>query len=150
MEAAPVDAPPRVRGLASWLLNRAAAPANRLVARALEGSGIRRSHYSLLAVLDEHGPTSQAGLSRRTGLDRSDVVAAVNHLAAAGLLQRAPDADDRRRNVVTLTARGRDRLLELDEVLRAVQDEVLAPLSGTERRQLTDLLARIVDHHGAG
>jgi MarR family transcriptional regulator, lower aerobic nicotinate degradation pathway regulator len=31
--------------------------------------------------------------------------------------------------------------------LGKVQDELLAPLSAEERRQLVDLLTRVVDHH---
>jgi DNA-binding MarR family transcriptional regulator len=39
--------------------------------------GLRR-HYAVLAGLDEFGPISQAALSRRLGVDRSDLVAALN------------------------------------------------------------------------
>lgn len=139
--------PARVRTKASWLLNQAAMPANRLLADALATAGARRHHYVLLAALDEVGPTSQAELSRRTTIDRSDIVAAVNELADRGLVERTPDPADRRRNVVTLTTAGRRQLRSLDELLAEVQDDLLAPLSPSERQQLVDLLTRVVDHH---
>ncbi len=139
--------PDRVRTKASWLVNQAAIPANRLLAESLAGADARRHHYVLLAALDEVGSASQAELSRRTTIDRSDMVAAVNELVEQGLVQRAPDATDRRRNVVTLTAAGRSQLRRLDTLLGKVQDELLAPLSATEREQLVRLLTRVVDHH---
>ncbi|MFG1694412.1 MarR family winged helix-turn-helix transcriptional regulator [Nonomuraea sp. NPDC049309] len=139
--------PERLRTLPSRLTNGAALIANRIVDQALAQAGARRYHYALLATLEEYGPASQAALGRRTGIDRSDVVAAVNELAAQGLLERAPDPDDRRRNIITITPAGRKRLADLDRLLAAAQDAYLAPLSPADRRTLTDLLTRLVEHH---
>jgi DNA-binding MarR family transcriptional regulator len=146
----PVDsrrAPARLRSQASWLINQVALPANRLVGEGLAGAGLRRHHYALLATLDEVGPASQADLSRRTTIDRSDMVATVNELVDLGYVERAPDPTDRRRNVVSLTSTGRRRLRQLDDLLADVQSQLLAPLSPTERTQLTVLLTRLADHH---
>ena len=137
----------RLRALPSWLINQAALSATRLVSEGLAGVKSRRHHYALLAALDEGGPVSQATLSRRTTIDRSDMVATINELADQGLVKRSPDPDDRRRNVITITTAGRRQLRKLDRLLGSVQDELLAPLSAGERRQLIRLLTRIVDHH---
>lgn len=147
METAPDDAPTRLRALPSWLINQAALSATRLVSEGLAGVESRRHHYALLAALDEGGPVSQATLSRRTTIDRSDMVATINELADQGLVKRSPDPDDRRRNVITITPGGRRQLRHLDRLLAGIQDELLAPLSARERQQLVRLLARIVDHH---
>jgi len=142
--------PDRVRAKPSWLLNQAAISANRLVADGLAGVDGRRPHYVLLAALDDGGPASQADLSRRTTIDRSDIVAALNELTGRGLVARSPDPTDRRRNVVSLTAAGRRHLQKLDRILDRAQDDLLAPLSPAERRELVDLLTRVVDHHARG
>jgi DNA-binding MarR family transcriptional regulator len=147
MEIGDGGAPARLRAMPSWLINQAALPANRLVTEGLAGVEMRRYHYSLLAALDESGPASQADLSRGTTIDRSDMVATVNELVQQGLVERAPDPTDRRRNVVSITPAGRRQLRKLDRLLGNVQDELLAPLSADERRQLVDLLTRVVDHH---
>lgn len=110
--------------------------------------GAHRSHYDVLAALDEFGPDSQAALGRRCGIDRSDMVALVNDLVGERLVDRQPDAADRRRNVITITPAGRRRLGALDTVVAGVQDELLAPLSRAERDQLAALLRRVVEHHG--
>jgi DNA-binding MarR family transcriptional regulator len=141
------SAPLRLRGKASWLINQLALPANRLVTEGLAGAGTRRYHYSLLAALDELGPASQAELSRRTSIDRSDMVAIVNELTEQGYVQRSPDATDGRRNVITITQAGRRQLHKLDRLLAAVQDQLLAPLSPADRSRLITLLTRLVDYH---
>ncbi|XRQ07197.1 MarR family winged helix-turn-helix transcriptional regulator [Actinomadura welshii] len=144
------ETPARLRDAASWLIGLASAHSHRLVGEAFAAVGARGYHYRLLAALDEYGPSSQAALGRRTGIDRSDVVAALNELAAGNLIDRSPDPSDRRRNIITLTPDGSRRLEELGEVVAGIQDDLLAPLTPSERDQLSALLTRIVDHHAAG
>ncbi|WP_460364500.1 MarR family winged helix-turn-helix transcriptional regulator [Actinocorallia lasiicapitis] len=86
-------------------------------------------HYAVLASLDQFGPASQADLSRRTGIYRSDMVGVLNELAARDLVERTPDPDDRRRNVITITPAGHTRLTRLDEILDVLHNELLAPLT---------------------
>jgi DNA-binding MarR family transcriptional regulator len=131
----------------SWLLNQVALPAQRIIAEALASVGARRQHYSVLSALEEFGPASQAALGRRCGIDRSDMVALVNELAAAGRLERKPDAEDRRRNVIAITDAGRKFLSELDRLLQDAQDDLLAPLSSQERAELVRLLGAVLAHH---
>ncbi|GAB2912040.1 MarR family winged helix-turn-helix transcriptional regulator [Streptomyces mayteni] len=139
-------APARLREKASWLITHTATPAGRLSAEAFAAVGARRYHYPLLAALAEFGPASQAALGRRCGIDRSDVVAALNELVAAGQVVRSPDPADRRRNVITLTPAGEQQLTRADEVLGKAQDALLAPLSGAERAELRRLLTLVLDH----
>ena len=143
------ETPARLKAKSTWLISQVAARSHGLLTERLAAAGARGYHYRLLAALAEFGPSSQASLGRRTRMDRSDVVAAVGELAAEGLVERAADPADRRRNVVTLTPRGTVRLERLDQVLAAVQDELLAPLSGAERAELARLLTRLLDGPGS-
>ena len=93
--------------------------------------------------LDECGPASQAALGRGTGIDRSDVTAALVELEERGLVQRDVNPADRRRNVVSITAAGVRHLEELDSVVDEIQERLLAPLSEDERRQFITLMRRI-------
>jgi DNA-binding MarR family transcriptional regulator len=139
--------PARLRSLPSRLLTQTAMHADRLVNQGLAGADARKWHYAVLAALQEFGPASQAALSRRTGIYRSDLVAVTNELAGRGLIERAPDPDDRRRNVITLTPQGRRYLRRLDKLVATLQDDLLAPLTQPERDQLVQLLSRLLDHH---
>ncbi|KOX15745.1 MarR family winged helix-turn-helix transcriptional regulator [Nocardiopsis sp. NRRL B-16309] len=131
----------------SWLLNQTAHHAQRLVADGFSSLNARGYHYRLLATLHDSGPASQAELGRRSGIHVSDMVATVNELTEAALVERTPDPADRRRNIISLTTEGQHRLRRLEEQLAATQDTLLAPLSPDERAHLTDLLATVLDHH---
>ena len=110
---------------------------------AFAAEGLRGYHFRLLAALDQYGPSSQAELGRHTGIDRSDVVAALNELDAAGLARRDPDPADARRNVITITKRGASTLVRLDAALDEVQEAVLEPLTPSEGRTLVRLLTKL-------
>src|SRR6476620_9624631 len=113
----------------TWLIGRANARAQALLADAFAGAGMRGYHFRVLAALEEHGPASQADLSRTTGIDTS-------HLVATGLVRRERDGTDRRRNTISITKTG---LIEVDRVggvVDRVQDVVLQQLSDTERSTL--------------
>ena len=138
-------APAQLRSMPSWLINQISVRAHRLVSETLGAVDAHRYHYSTLAALDELGAMSQAELGRRCGLDRSDVAAVVAELAGRKFIRRVTDADDRRRNIVSITASGRRRLATLDGLLRDTQKQLLAPLSAAEREQLARLLLRVVD-----
>jgi DNA-binding MarR family transcriptional regulator len=140
------SAPERLRSMPTWLLSQAALLGQRIGADALAAVGAHRSHYAVLAALDEFGAASQAALGRRCGIDPSDMVALTGVLTADGLVERRPDEADRRRNLVTITAAGRRRLAALGDAAAGAQDELLAPLSPAERTRLAGMLARIVDH----
>ncbi|WP_328411568.1 MarR family winged helix-turn-helix transcriptional regulator [Nocardia sp. NBC_00403] len=150
MDIAHEGAPRRLRALPTRLVNQVAIVADRAAERALETTGSRRHHYALLVALREFGPASQADLGRRTRIDRSDIVAALNDLAERGFVERSPDPADRRRNTVTLTAAGARHLAELDQRLDGAQDELLAALSSPERAELVRLLTKILDDHARG
>ncbi|MFY1615412.1 MarR family winged helix-turn-helix transcriptional regulator [Micromonospora sp. WMMD736] len=148
MDATAPQSPAGLRTTPSWLLNQAATHAGRLISAGFAAHGLRGYHYRLLATLAEDGPASQADLGRRCGIDRSDVVATVNDLAGRGLVVRAPDPADRRRNVISLTEAGADEAHRMADTVAHVQDDLLAPLTSAERDQLTRLLTRLVEHHG--
>jgi DNA-binding MarR family transcriptional regulator len=144
----------RVAGRPTWLLSQANARAQALLADAFATEEIRGYHFRLLAALDQYGPSSQADLGRYTGIDRSDVVAALNDLVDRGFARREPDRTDARRNVVTVTRRGRSTLERVDALLDEVQNAALAPLTPSERTQFVRLLAKVASqeagHHGGG
>ncbi|MFE5867045.1 MarR family winged helix-turn-helix transcriptional regulator [Streptomyces roseifaciens] len=139
--------PDRLRRRASRLLSQLSTRSDKLITEGLAQVDARKWHYAVLASLQDYGPGSQAALSGRTGIYRSDMVGVLNELAERDLVERAPDPDDRRRNIITISARGRRHLHRLDKVLDDLHDELLAPLNPAERDQLVQLLTRLLDHH---
>jgi DNA-binding MarR family transcriptional regulator len=140
------DAPfSRLVEMPTWLITRAYAHSHRLLAEGFAAADSRGYHYRLLAALEEFGPASQADLGRRTGIDRSDVVAALNELADRGFIKRSPDPDDARRNIITITPAGTRQLRRLEKVLAGIQEELLSPLSASDRTKFIRLLTRLLE-----
>jgi DNA-binding MarR family transcriptional regulator len=133
----------RIDRMPTWLLSRANARAQSIRVEAFAAAGSTGYISRLLASLADEGVASQAELSRRTGIDPSDVVAAINDLESSRLVTRQRDPRDARRNVITLTRKGRAELARLEATVAAVQERFLAPLSESERRQLTRILAKL-------
>jgi MarR family transcriptional regulator, lower aerobic nicotinate degradation pathway regulator len=142
------DPPDRLRRLPTWLTSEVARRGQRLVNDALAQEGVRRQHFSVLASLADQGPASQAALGRRLWIDRSDLHGLLNELERDGLVARVRDAEDRRRNVVTLTPAGAGALERLDARVQAAQRTLLQPLSAGDRRELRRLLERLVADTG--
>ena len=138
--------PPSLTGLTTYLLSRTGKAARGRHAEHLAARGLRLWHMAVLAALADFGPHIHRDLARRLAIDPSDIVKVVDDLAAAGWVERARDAADRRRVVVTLTGPGRRALADLQAEAVSVQDEVLAPLTAAERRTLAALLQRVFAH----
>jgi DNA-binding MarR family transcriptional regulator len=135
----------RIDRTATRLLSRANARAQAIRLDAFAAAGSSGYVSRLLASIADEGEASQAELARRTGIDPSDVVAALNDMSAGGLVTRERDPADGRRNVVALTRAGRAELRRLDSVVAGIQDAFLEPLSDAERRQLLRILTKLAD-----
>jgi DNA-binding MarR family transcriptional regulator len=136
-------APARLRALPSYAITLAAARAGQLAAGRVSKIGVSKAAYGMLAVIDEFGPSSQADLGRRLGMDRRSVSEEAAGLERGGFVSRGPDPADSRRNRLEMTAAGRALLAQLESSFRALQDELLASLSPEDRVELSRLLALI-------
>ena len=70
----------RLTNLPSRLVSQVAMHTDRLVNEALAAVDARKWHYAVLVTLRDLGPSSQAALSRQTGIYRSDMVALITEL----------------------------------------------------------------------
>jgi DNA-binding MarR family transcriptional regulator len=101
------------------------------------GTGRVRALVSLAS-----GPLSLAELAQAIGADASYTTIIVNELQALGLLSRTPDARDRRRKTVELTAAGRDAVRKAQDII----DRPPSPLSdlpADDLLRLHDILGRL-------
>jgi DNA-binding MarR family transcriptional regulator len=89
-------------------------------------------------------PQSQRELARRLHYDPSNINALADSLEARGLVERRPDASDRRFRLLALTPEG-DRLRTTLEANLAQPPSFLDRLTPAEQKQLLALLAKIFE-----
>lgn len=127
-----------------FLLSRVSGIVVRATNAALAEESLRVRQYSVLTLACEsEGGMSQRALATLLGLDPSQVVALVDELVDAGLVERRPDPADRRTRLVVATAAGRRK--RADAAVRAATglQESLQPLSEQDRATLRELLSRV-------
>jgi MarR family transcriptional regulator, 2-MHQ and catechol-resistance regulon repressor len=111
--------------------------------------GLTESQLGVLEMLLHLGPLRQCEIGEKLLISRANVTLVVDRLAESGWVRRERHPEDRRSNIVQLTAEGRKRIERLfpDHVRRIV--DVLSPLSAAEQEQLGSL-CRAVGRRAAG
>lgn len=126
----------------SFLLARASALSNAAGNAALAEFGLKVRSYSVLELAADNGRTSQREIAEFLRLDPSQVVALVDKLQRAKLVEREPDQRDRRANVIVATPLGLETLEKARTRVRNAADTLHGDLTADERATLTDLLRR--------
>ena len=128
--------------LPTWMLSQAHQRAHTILAAKLGEAEARGYDFRILDVLaNSPAPLSQVAIGSLARLDRRDVTVTLAALGDDGLIERSPDPDDARRNVVVLTAAGLERQSLLAALAADAQEEVLAPLDAEARQAFLGALA---------
>lgn len=107
--------------------------------------GVSASALGVLLRLVEADGLTQAELSRRQCVEAPTMCRMVDGLAREGLVERRPDATDRRATRVHLTSEGRVAAETGAVVVDAIERRAFAGLDDDEQRLLADLLGRVLD-----
>jgi DNA-binding MarR family transcriptional regulator len=126
------------------LLFVAAQAAQALAVERLEPLGLSPRGWGVLSTLVESGPLTQIDLATVLSIDRTAMVYLLDELEAQGLVDRVRNPSDRRSYLIHLTSRGRQKQAAAAEELAGQTETLLAPLDAAERRELVDLLGRVV------
>lgn len=143
LDTSPLDTAPGVHGDLGWALATLLRSYLRTSDEALADLPGGARGYRLLASVARDRPQSQLALARHVGLDRTVVTYLLDDLAAAGLLERRADPDDRRTRRVVATEAGQRRLIELDALLVRVESHVLGDLSAEDSQRFRCLAQRV-------
>jgi DNA-binding MarR family transcriptional regulator len=100
--------------------------------------------FGVLAVLARRPGASQRELGDELDLDRSTIAELVSRLETNGLVERRRHAGDRRRNILSLSARGMEVLERLRPDVDAVEHVLTDALSAAERLELRRLLVLVL------
>lgn len=105
--------------------------------------GLSIPEWRVLAVLGAFAPLSSNGICERTAMDKAKVSRAVALLVGKGLVEREPDAADRRLVRLRHSAAGARVYSAIVPRAQALEAEITADLSPEERALLERLLAKL-------
>ena len=109
----------------------------------LAGSAFGLTEARVLFELAHRDDLAVADLRRDLDLDAGYLSRILSGFTASGLLAREKSAADGRRQVVRLTAEGRQAFNELDRLQAGAIDTLLAPLDDGQRNQLVGAMGQI-------
>jgi DNA-binding MarR family transcriptional regulator len=145
-QAAPRQIPPALAGQTGFLLRVAFARASEIAASVLpEGTPLR--FYGVLQTLTAAGPHSQHELSQLLHVNRTMMVALIDAMEEAGLVERRRNPSDRRSYALEPTTAGRRALPELRAAVDRAENELTGALTADERGRLQELLRTVVVSH---
>jgi DNA-binding MarR family transcriptional regulator len=126
-----------------FLLSRMGMVAAKQFAEQIDQIGLTPRMWGALNVLDAEGTITQQALGKSTGIDPSSMVATIDELENAGLVERQTHPTDRRAYALYLTDSGRAKLAEGRKLAKGAQEKLLGALDPSERAQLHELLLKI-------
>jgi DNA-binding MarR family transcriptional regulator len=110
-----------------------------------ERFGLAVTEWRVLAVLGRYDGLSAVEVAERTAMDKVAVSRAVNSLLKSGRIKRGTHAEDKRRSVLALSAKGRKVYDEVAPTALRYERELLSVLDREERAWLERILDKLVD-----
>ncbi len=110
--------------------------------RAADGLGVSPGRFGMLILVEANPGVSQSRLAQEIGLDRSTLVAILDALEDAQLVERRA-GEDRRSNGLWLTRRGKAVVQKMKARVAEHEARVAARLTAAEQRRLLELLRRL-------
>ena len=111
---------------------------------ALGRFGITSRDLGALRVIAGGEAKSQQDVAEILGVDRTSMVALLDVLEQAGMVARRPSEQDRRRNVIELTKRGRKILFQAEQASLAVEEDFVGVLGDGGANDLRRALGALV------
>jgi DNA-binding MarR family transcriptional regulator len=140
VEAPVADKPPRSVG---FLISQLGFLSSKRFMEALAPVGIDPREFLLIRFVAASEGQSQQALAERLAIPPSRMVALVDHLEEAGLLERRPDPEDRRVRGLHLTRKGRGALERAARIAIDYETQLCAGINREERELLIDLLQKL-------
>ena len=109
--------------------------------------GLLRDEYNILACLTTYGPMTATSVCLVTGRPKNSVSRAVDRLTRRRLIDRRPDATDRRQAILSIRPDGRAAYHEALPLFVEREKLMLGALNRTERKALSDLLTKLMESH---
>jgi DNA-binding MarR family transcriptional regulator len=118
---------------------------DRATARAyFDKSGLSLSEARAMNIIGDEQPIGVQRLAGFGSLDKSQASRVADTLTARGLIEKVSDPKDGRATALSLTPRGRKVREALMQVARSRNEQILKPLTSSERRRLLKVMDSLV------
>jgi len=109
--------------------------------------GLTDVQFNLMMLLkyqaEDDGGLSQARLSQMMLVNRANITSLVDRMEKAQFVERTASANDRRYNIVKLTAKGQKVLEQVEDLYGREVKKVMAVLKEPEQKKLIAMLEKV-------
>lgn len=135
---------------AGYWINRASRTIVRQLDAKLRPHGFALSYLPVLRALADGKARSQTDLAAAAGVEQPSMAETLVRMVRDGVVERAPNPNDRRGSLVSVTRQARTRFPKAREAIVGAEEAAMAGLSASERETLRDLLKRVVANLESG
>lgn len=111
------------------------------------GSEMTPVQFAALVAIAQNPGWGQAELAAEIGYDRATIGGVIDRLAAKGWVSRTPSREDRRQNVIMMTADGERVLAQATPAVEAVQSRFVSPLDPDEQQVFERMCRKLLAYH---
>lgn len=121
--------------MAGHLIRRLHQQSTQVFAQRTQAAGfdLTAVQFAALEAIHAHPATDQARVAELIAYDRATIGGVIERLEQKGWIRRVVSERDRRAREISLTAEGKRVRTQLLPIVRELQDEMLQPLSRSER-----------------
>jgi DNA-binding MarR family transcriptional regulator len=106
--------------------------------------GIANTEWRVMAVLGVSSGVSAGHVAEKTAMDKVAVSRAINNMIKNGLIERHFSKEDKRRSELMLSEEGENVYRNIVPLVLQYEDDIMGTLSENERRELTNILAKLI------
>jgi MarR family transcriptional regulator, transcriptional regulator for hemolysin len=111
------------------------------VDRRLKHLGLSQASWTTVAIVAAaDSPMSQIELANRVGIEAASMVATIDRLVRAGLLQREPSQSDRRVKLITVTEAGKNLYAKVRSEANVFSQQMLGNMDKQQILAITEWL----------
>lgn len=109
--------------------------------------GLTDVQFNLMMILQHQSGSaeglSQAQISDMMLVNRANITSLIDRMEKAGLVVRTPAPSDRRSNIVKLTGKGRELLLQIEPLYIDEVRRIMAALKQADQKSLIGMLEKV-------
>jgi DNA-binding MarR family transcriptional regulator len=111
----------------------------------LRGTGVNDTEYNICCFLNFYGDASQDMIAKSYAFDKSTVAKALLSLEKRGLITRKTDPANRRRNIISITDKGREQIKDAVGIYDDWVKSISSSLSDAEQIEFERLTGKLLE-----